>query len=570
MFDTMSPTPCHGGVASWGGLIMASRVTGMSKTVIYPAAAIYTMDQSRPTAQAVAVRDGRFLAIGSLDELSVLDDYTVDNTFATHTLLPGFVEAHSHSYAGGLWMHTYCGFFDQTDPQGKTWAGCKNIEDVLNRLRQAEAVLLDPNEPLLAWGVDPIYFEGEHLAGSHLDQVSAHREILVMHASLHIATVNNALMTAQGITPDTTMEGVPKDGAGWPIGELQEPAAMSLAGKPFRSFWGRLRAEHAIQGLGQLANQAGITTLTDLGNPTSTDPATIAQWQKIVNDSQFPARVSIFNMGNPATDLQAVTATRQKSSDKLRFGHVKVVLDGSIQGYTARLNWPGYLNDRPNGLWLVPPEQVTDLLRPFHEAGLLIHAHCNGDQAVDVFLDSVQELLTETPRFDHRYTVQHSQLTTPAQYKRIKSLGMCANIFSNHTWYWGDQHVTSTVGPDRAARMNSARTALDLGVPLSMHCDAPVTPLGSLHVAWSAVNRVTSSGQTLGPKERITVYEALQAITIGAAYQLKMDHEIGSIAPGKFADLAVLKADPFLEDPMELRNIGVWGTMLGGKTFPSA
>ena len=211
----------------------------MSKTVIYPARAIHTMDPSRPTAQAVAVQDGRVLAVGSLDELTILPDYTVDNTFADKVLLPGFVEAHSHGITGGLWMHTYCGYFDQTDPQGKTWPGCKNISDVLDRLRQVEAALQDPNEPLLAWGMDPIYFSGERLIGIHLDQVSTTREILVMHASLHLATVNNALMAAQNITPDTTMEGVPKDGLGWPIGELQEPAAIALAGPVFRTFWGR-------------------------------------------------------------------------------------------------------------------------------------------------------------------------------------------------------------------------------------------------------------------------------------------------------------------------------------------
>jgi predicted amidohydrolase YtcJ len=142
---------------------------------------------------------------------------------------------------------------------------------------------------------------------------------------------------------------------------------------------------------------------------------------------------------------------------------------------------------------------------------------------------------------------------------------MSANIFANHTFFWGDQHVSSTVGPDRAARMNSARTALDLGVPLSMHSDAPVTPLGSLHVAWAAVNRLTTTGTVLGPEERISVPEALHAITMGAAHQLKMDDEVGSISPRKFADLAIL--DPFAIDPTELRNVPVWGTMLGGKIF---
>jgi predicted amidohydrolase YtcJ len=146
---------------------------------------------------------------------------------------------------------------------------------------------------------------------------------------------------------------------------------------------------------------------------------------------------------------------------------------------------------------------------------------------------------------------------------------MCVNLFSNHTWYWGDQHISSTVGPDRAARMNSARTALNAGVPISMHCDAPVTPLGSLHVAWAAINRKTASGSVLGAEERISVEEALHAITLGAAYQLKMDAEIGSITPGKFADLAVLEEDPYKIDPNELRDVSIWGTMSGGKIFPA-
>ena len=152
---------------------------------------------------------------------------------------------------------------------------------------------------------------------------------------------------------------------------------------------------------------------------------------------------------------------------------------------------------------------------------------------------------------------------------RMAAMGMCANVFANHTYYWGDQHVTDTVGPDRAARMNSARTALDLGVPLSMHSDAPVTPLGPLHVAWSAVNRRTSTGFTLGPDERISVTEALRAVTLGAAHQLHMDDEIGSLSPRKWADVAILDEDPFEVDPMALKDVPVAGTMLAGRIFPT-
>ena len=129
-------------------------------------------------------------------------------------------------------------------------------------------------------------------------------------------------------------------------------------------------------------------------------------------------------------------------------------------------------------------------------------------------LDAVEAVLAESPRWDHRHTVQHCQLTTAAQYRRMAALGLCANLFANHTFFWGDQHVEDTVGFDRASRMNAAATALAEGVPLSIHSDAPVTPIGPLHVAWCAANRLTASGRELGPAERIPVADALRAVTV--------------------------------------------------------
>jgi predicted amidohydrolase YtcJ len=152
----------------------------------------------------------------------------------------------------------------------------------------------------------------------------------------------------------------------------------------------------------------------------------------------------------------------------------------------------------------------------------------------------------------------------------MANLGMCANMFINHIYYWGDQHLTETVGPERAYRMNALRTAKREGAQFSMHSDEMVTPLGGLMLMWCAVNRVTASGKVLGPEERISVYDALKAVTIDAAYQLKMDHEVGTIECGKWADFAVLEKDPFAVEPMELKDIPVWGTILGGKLFPAA
>ena len=152
----------------------------------------------------------------------------------------------------------------------------------------------------------------------------------------------------------------------------------------------------------------------------------------------------------------------------------------------------------------------------------------------------------------------------------MAKLNMCVNHFANHHFYWGDEHYQLTVGPERAERMNACRTALDNGIPLAIHSDAPVTPLSPLFTAWCAVNRITSSGRSQGEYEKISVQEALYAITLGAAYTLNMDDEIGSIEAGKHADFAVLEDDPTTVSAETLKDVGVWGTVQAGRVFAAS
>jgi len=174
------------------------------------------------------------------------------------------------------------------------------------------------------------------------------------------------------------------------------------------------------------------------------------------------------------------------------------------------------------------------------------------------------------PTPDHRFTLQHCQLADAAQFRRMKALDMCVNLFPNHHFYWGDQHYALTVGPERAERMNACATALRSGVPMAIHSDAPVTPLGPLFTAWCAVNRTTASGRTLGEHERIGVDDALRTITLGAAYTLKLDGEVGSIECGKRADFAVLEDDPTTIGGENLKDVRIWGTVQGGRVFEAA
>jgi len=556
-------------------------------TVVYPAKRVITMNPANPFAEAVAVRDGRVLAVGTVSEVRSWEKpgerFTIDTRFENKILLPGFIEAHSHVMAGGMWEMPYVGFFDRRDPNGQVWTGCGKFEDVEQRLIEADREMTDrgddPGEILLAWGLDPIYFEGDRVTRHHLDRVSDTRPIFVYHASGHLATVNTPMLERAQITAEATTPGVSIGPDGHPDGELQEPPAMNLAREAFGKFRSNLAAPGAMQNYAREARNAGHTLVVDLGTSQLIVPEQMERWQASTARDDFPCRAMVAlssMMGGPSNleDLAAFGETlKDQETDKLRFGVVKLLLDGSIQGFTARISWP-YYYDAPeghpgNGQWLIPPDQFADIFGAFHRAGLTVHTHCNGDQATEVFVSAVEKVLAESPRPDHRHTVQHCQLTTKAQYKRMAALGMCANIFSNHIFYWGDQHRDITVGPERARGMDACATALREGVSFSIHSDAPITPLGHLHTAWCAVNRLTASGQVLGEEECISVMDALHAITLGAAWQLKLDHDMGSIESGKLADFAVLEEDPLEIDPVKLKDIAVWGTVLGGVPQPA-
>lgn len=548
----------------------------MADITIFTARRVITMNPANPEGPAIAVKDGRVLGVGSVEELAGWGEHTVDTRFADKVLTPGFVEAHSHVMSGAMWEFPYVGFFDVRAPDGTVWTGCKSIAEVVDRLKEIDAEM-PPGEILVARGVDPLYFEGERMYARHLDEVSQTRPIYIMHASGHLATVNTAMLQREEITRHSPVPGVDRDADGEPNGELQEPPAMNLCREARGRLMNARLTNDGIWNFAYEARNAGHTTVIDLASGPL-DEESIETWRAAVDAPGFPARMMVVSsVPQDRTPVFPELAARcvelkGQQSDRLRFGIVKLFLDGSIQGFTARVEWPYYYNPPEghpgNGIWLTAPDQIADVVEPYHRAGLTVHCHCNGDQATEAFIDAVETVLERYPRWDHRHTVTHCQMTTPAQYKRMKTLGMCANIFSNHLFYWGDQHRDFTIGPQRAREMDACATAKREGVPFTIHSDAPVTPLGHLHTMWCAVNRQTATGKSLGETEKISVHDALEAVTLGAAYQIKMDHDVGSLEPGKRADMAVLEADPYMVDPAELKDIVVWGTVLGGVAHP--
>ena len=543
----------------------------MSQTTVFAAKDIITMNPSRPRATHVAVRDGRILAAGSLDEMSEWGPYELNDDFAGHVLTPGFVEGHAHAMEGGIWDYTYVGFQDRWDPDGNRWPGVTSFDAVLARLKEAEARLPDAETPLFAWGLDPIYFDGGRMSVTHLDQVSKTRPVLVLHSNGHLLNVNSRILEMAGIDAGTNIYGVLKDEAGKPTGELMEMAAKYMAyrqtGNPF---FGGIRTPSLLS-YAKSAVNCGVTTATDL-YATFNDES-LAAYEEASMTPGYALRLmpAMNTIEQPITEgLELMRKAMGMNNDRLHHRLCKVMTDGSIQGFTARLKWPGYFNGRPNGLWNMEPGQLAELILRYHEAGMHLHIHTNGDEASELMLDAIEAAQEAHYRPDHRHTLQHCQMADASQFRRMRKLGVCANLFANHVHYWGDQHAAITMGPDRARRMDACATALREGVALAIHSDAPVTPMAPLFTAWCAVNRLTESGAVLGPEERISVDDAIHAITLGAAYTLRMDHLIGSVEPGKYADFAVLEASPFDTAAQELRDIKVAGTISGGEFHAAA
>lgn len=552
-----------------------------STTTIFVARKIITMNPMQPEATHVAVRDGRILGVGDLKTLALWGAHTLDTQFADKVLMPGLVEGHCHLKEGAMWDMEYLGWFDRRNPAGLMVAGLRSMEAVVSRLKSVCDRLLEQgvpeSEPLLAWGFDPIYFGGERMTTEHLDQASIKRPIVIAHANGHLMNVNSAMLVWAEVDADNPVEGVVKFKAGpllgEPTGELQEPAAMFLVIRKIGT--AGLMSPMTVAGVvsfAKLACMQGVTTATDLVNQLGVDD--IAVLEQALAQDNCPVRLlpafKAFHGTHAATAGAAhVQALRARNTDKLRFGLVKMMLDGSIQGFSARMKWPGYFNGAENGIWVTAPDQYEADFAIYHRAGLLIHTHTNGDEASEVAVNAVERVLHSAPQPDHRHTLQHAQMVDAPLFRRMARLGLCANLFANHLWYWGDQHYEMTMGPDRANRLDACHSALAAGVALAIHSDAPVTPLGPLFTAWCAVNRVTPQGRVLGASEKISVAQALHAITLGAAWTLKLDHEIGSLECGKQADFCVLEDDPLHIDPMKLKDVRVWGTVLSGQVYPS-
>ncbi len=517
------------------------------------------MNPAMPEASAFVVFEGRFLAVGSGDEINRwAEDGAEVVDLKGKTVAPGFIETHNHlsSYAMTL-LAADC------RPEAND-----RIEDVKAHLGE-KVGKAEPGEWIKGWGYDDtLIAEKRHLTRTDLDEVSSQHPILVHHISGHLAYANSKALEIAGIGPETPQPAggkIHKDERDAPTGLLLEPAAMKLVAShiptPTLSDFKRAFPEAV-----RYCHQCGVTSIHDSAIGYAGDAREVFQtYRELDEGGELNLRVYLTIMHDHYDKLIALGLGRGFGSDSLQLGCVKLFQDGSIQGLTAALgedyhNRPGFRGDL-----IIPQEGLDRLVDTYHRAGLQLAVHANGDRAIESVLQAMEKAQKSCPRSDSRHMIIHCQTASNDHIRRMKALGVIPNYFVNHVYYWGDRHLSTFLGPQRARRIDPLGSSLNAGLEFVLHSDLPVTPLDPIFSIHTAVNRLTRQGKVLGPEERIPVLEALKAYTVTAAKCSFEEHLKGSIEQGKLADFIVLSDNPLTCVPEKIKDIRVLATVMGGR-----
>ncbi len=550
----------------------------MDKLTVYTAAQIRTMDPGRPEASAVAVNEGRIVSVGTMESMQPWlrrIPHEVDDRFAERVLMPGFVDPHTHLRLSGTYMGlNYVGPIDSTDPFGNPVTPLPDRDAVIARLRQLVAERNEnKSHPITAWGYDPGMQAG-HLDRDMLDAISTEVPIWVMAYAPHIIYTNTAMLALTGVDENTRLHGLGRFPDGRLNGWFIETEATAVASRPVREEIYRQDFGVAALALqGQVAVRSGVTTTADMIFGISSFESEWRDHQQAIAEGKLPLRMLLVPFeGRLRREYGADVAEfyrmmGERGNDRLAVHGVKFVNDGSYPSMTLRLNFPGYLDGEEGLTGEVPWAEMVERMMPFWQAGVQIHSHANGDETVDMTLNTLNELQHRLPRFDHRFTIEHYCISTPAQARRLAALGGLASVNPYFVHYRSGIHADQGFGPDRTEATARLGSLVRARATFALHSDynLVVAPMHPLTAAWIAVNRIAADGETVvAPGERISVDQAMRAITVDAAYVLNRDDRLGSIEVGKHADFVVLDDDPYEVDPRVLNQIGIRGTVLGG------
>jgi len=546
---------------------------------IFTAREIVTLDPTRPAAEAVAVVNGRILWVGSLEEVkATLGDqpYTIDETFAGHVLVPGFLAQHDHPVLAALTMSSEILSIEDWVLPGRVVPAVRDKQDFIERLTRAVNAASPSDDAFVTWGYHSAFFGP--LTKADLDGISTTKPIIVWSRSCHEMTFNTATMQRAGITDVVfeTFSASAKEQSSMADGHFWEqglfavlPHVANFAASPQRLRAGLELTRDYMHAKGiTLGNEPGgimAKPVQDGVNTVFSSPDMPFRWSFMVDAKSMVTKYP--------DDQQVITQSQQLASwyggmTSLAPMQAKLFADGAIYSQLMQVRQP-YL-DGHKGEWMMDEPAFARGFRIYWDAGYQIHIHVNGDAGLDRVLDTLEANLRRSPRQDHRTVLVHFAVSSTNQVARIKSLGA---IVSGNPYYvaaLADQYGKVGLGPERADEMVRLGDLNRAGIAWSLHSDMPMAPADPLFLMWCAVNRLTVSGRIAGPDQRVSAEQALRGVTIEAAYSLKLENEVGTISQGKRANFTVLAANPLNVDPLRIRDIAVWGTVMEGRVLPAA
>ncbi len=525
---------------------------------------IHTVDESNPLVTAVAIRDGRFLAVGSDDEIRALvGPGTRIEDLGGATAVPGLIDAHNHLQSTGRMLREVQLFDTRSIPE--------IVDRVAARLKETPQ-----GQWVIGRGWDEsLLNEGRHPTRHELDTISPDNPV-VIHRVWNKLVCNTAALRAAGIdrnTPDPPSDvlysgSFERDGDGEPTGLFRDRAKEMITDHIPPP--GEEELVAAVEAACHAYNAVGITGVAEPG----LYPKEIRAFHRARREGKLTVRTDMlmaaWGFGGPETEpgleerFEGVGVSGGFGDDLLRLEGIKLMIDGGMSDRTARMFEP-YLDEPENrGTWVVEPERLKKLIRWVHDLGWSMDIHTCGDEAQETVVAAFAAAQRDNPQPHLRHRVHHAYFPTPAALQSMATVQIPAVVSSPFLTNLGEGFVNS-VGPDRASRAMPMRTYLEAGVPLAGSSDSYITDYNPWVGMHAAVNRTTAKGRDLGKeKEALTPAEALHSYTMGGAFVTGREDRQGSIAPGKLADLIVVDRDPLAIPPEDLDQVRPTATMLGG------
>jgi predicted amidohydrolase YtcJ len=528
---------------------------------------IITMEGDTPQyAEAVVEKEGKIAFVGSSDEaMKVAGAGHKMVNLEGKTLLPGFIDPHSH-FINSLGMSTQANC--SPSPVGEA----DDVDGIIKALKDLKAEKNIPEgELIMGYGYDDTVMpEGKLLNRDDLDEAFPNNPVMVMHVSLHGAVLNSKALEQFGYSEKTeTPPGgiiVRKPGTNEPYGLIMETAFL-----PIFSQLPKPSEEELMQQVkdGQMIYaEAGVTTAQD----GASHLADVEIIQKAADNKALFIDVVSYPFITEFDTIFKLYSVEDfgKYKNKFKLGGIKITIDGSPQGRTALFTTP-YLTGGPSGEenWLgestFPQDVVNQMLKSVYDKGLQSLFHANGDGAIDMCIKAHEFASDGNPTKERRTTIIHSQFVRKDQLDKYVEYKMIPSLYTEHTFFFADAHIKNR-GLDQASFISPMKTALEKGLRPTNHTDFNVAPIDQMMVIWTAVNRVSRNGEVIGADERVSPYQALQAITSSAAYQYFEEDRKGTLKEGKLADLVILDQNPLKVDPMKIKDIQVLETIKEGQT----